>query len=371
MKPDFKIFVCGIFLLFYLNVDKNNAQILSDTASFKIIEKCIDDIYNCRFNEAKDKCALLNIDYPGHSAVRLLHGMIIYWENFPMLSKSSFEKIYLDDMHNAIRLSEKKGSQEDDAEYLLINLCARGMLLQYYSDIDNTSEIFSLAKSTYPHIRKAFKFTSAYYDFNFFAGLYNYYREAYPEAYPVYKAFAFIFPRGDKAEGIRQMQIAGQHSLVLKAESYSFLAWISANFERDFQEATNYSRMLYELYPENTEYLSEYVRNLLLTKQYNEAEKLINSRIKEINNPFFAGVFEIFYGILQEKEYHNNKLAQLFYEKGIAEISLYSSYANEYAAYAYYGLSRISEANGDKKSRKTYHKKADDLAVFKNIDFAN
>ena len=82
-------------------------------------------------------------------------------------------------------------------------------------------------------------------------------------------------------------------------------------------------------------------------------------------------MFEVFYGIVQEKEYHDNKLAQLFYEKGIRDISPFSSYGNEYAAYAYFGLSRISEVNGDKKSRKIYHKKADDLAVFKNIDFAN
>jgi hypothetical protein len=313
----------------------------------------------------------LNIKYPGHSAIRLLHGMIIYWENFPMLSKSSYEKVYLDDMENAIRLSEKKASPENEAEFLLINLCARGMLLQYYSDIDNTLETFPLAKSTYPHIRKAFRYTSVYYDFNFFTGLYNYYREAYPEAYPIYKSFAFIFPRGNKAEGIREMQIASNYSLLLKAESYSFLAWVSSSFEHDFQQATNYSKKLLELYPDNTEYLSEYIRNLLLTKQYEESENILNSRIKGINNPFFLGVFEIFYGILQEKEYHNNKLAQLLYEKGIKDISPFYSYGNEYAAYAYYGLSRISEINGDKKSRKTYRKKADDLAVFKNIDFAN
>ena len=371
MRPDFKICICGIFLLFFLNAGKNNAQILGDTASFKIIEKCIDDIYNFRFKEATENCALLNTKYPGNSVIWLLHGMIIYWENYPILSKSSYERVYLDDMHNAIRLSDMKGSPADEAEYLLINLCARGMLLQYYADIDNTSEIFPLAKSTYPHIRKAFKYNSSYYDFNFFTGLYNYYREAYPEAYPLYKAFAFLFPRGNKVEGIRQMEIASKHSLVLKAESYSFLAWVSANFEHDFHQATNYNKMLYELYPDNTVYLAEYVRNLLLIKQYGEAEKLINSCIKETNNPFFPGVFEIFCGILQEKAYHNNKLAQLLYEKGIRDISPFSSYGNEYAAYAYYGLSRISESNGDKKSRKNYHKKANDLAVFKKIDFGN
>jgi hypothetical protein len=259
MRPELKIFVCGIIFLFCLNINENNAQILRDTSSFKIIEKCIDDIYNFRFSEAKDKCTRLNLKYPGHSVIWLLNGMIIYWEHYPVLPKSSYEKDYIDDMRNAIRLSERKEYNEDEAEHLLINLCARGMLLQFYSDIDNTSEIFPLAKSTYPHIRKAFKYTSAYSDFNFFTGLYNYYREAYPEAYPIYKAFAFLFPRGNKAEGIREMQFASQYSLLLKAESYSFLSWISTSFEHDFQLAANYSSRLYELYPENSLYLMEYI----------------------------------------------------------------------------------------------------------------
>ena len=371
MKPYFKILIFFIILLSSINVDKSDAQILSDTSSFRVIEMCISDIYNFRFSDASDKCAKLNGQYPGHPAVRLIHGMIVYWQFYPLLPESPNEKIFLDDMNTAIRLSEKKERSGNETEYLLINLCSRGMLLQYYADIDKDSEIFPLAKSTYQHIRKAFKYSSAYYDFNFFTGLYNYYREAYPEAYPIYKAFAIFFPRGNKTEGIKEMQIASQHSLLLKAESYSFLAWISTSFEHDFSGATDYSRKLYDLYPDNTLYLAEYIKNLLLTKQYNEAEKLLHDMDKDNNGPFLLGVFEIFNGILQEKAYNDNKVAQKLYEQAIAEISPFASYGNEYAAYAYFGLSRICDATGDKKGRKAYHKKASDLAVFKNIDFGN
>jgi hypothetical protein len=97
----------------------------------------------------------------------------------------------------------------------------------------------------------------------------------------------------------------------------------------------------------------------------------LDSQEEQINSSFVHGVFEIFTGILQEKEYHNNRLAEKLYGDGITEISPFSSYGHEYIAYAYFGLSRISEAKGDKKGRKTYHKKAVDLAVFKNIDFSN
>jgi hypothetical protein len=371
MRRKFKILSFSLIFLFFLIAGKNNAQILRDTTSFRLTEKCIDDIYSFRFTEAKEKCRLLNLKYPGHPVIYLLDGLITYWKDYPLLPKSSSEKVYLYDMRTSIHLSDKKNAGEEEAEYLLINLCARGMLLQFYADIDEHSEVIPLATSTYPHIRQSFKYTSVYYDFYFFTGLYNYYREAYPEAYPVYKAFSFIFPRGNKADGIREMQIAGRRSILLKAESYSFLSWISTNFEHDYKTATHYSKVLYELYPENPEYLSGYIRNLLLMKQYEEAENLLNYRSKDVNLPFYLAVLEIFNGILQEKKYHDNNKAQQLYRKGIADFSAFSGYGNEYAAYAYFGLSRISESNGDKKSRKAYHKKAVDLAVFKNIDFDN
>jgi hypothetical protein len=55
--------------------------------------------------------------------------------------------------------------------------------------------------------------------------------------------------------------------------------------------------------------------------------------------------------------------------KGIKDISIFRSYGNEYAAYAYFGLSRISEINGDMANKKRYRDLALKLADFSNIDF--
>jgi hypothetical protein len=371
MKSGLKIFAICIVLRLSLNFNAVNAQILSDTASFNLIEKCVDNIYNFQFAEARELCNKINQKYPGHSGVYLLRGMITYWENYPLLPKSVAIKSYLDDMHLCIRLSEKKNNSSREAENLLINLCARGMLLLFYSENDFSSEVIPLATSTYPHIRRSFNFASAYYDFNFFTGLYNYYREAYPEEYPIYKTFVFLFPKGNRAEGLRELQTAGRCSLVLKAESYSFLSWIYTNFEQDYDLATLYSKMLYELYPDNAQYRTSYIKNLLLIKKYDEAEKLMNTTVPSIKNTFFLAKLRIFNGILQEKKYHNPDLAYTYYEKGVRDISSFQSYGNEYAAYAYFGLSRISDLKGDRNNKKFYQKKATELAVFENVDFSN
>jgi hypothetical protein len=239
----------------------------------------------------------------------------------------------------------------------------------FYSDNSLSLDIFPLATGTYPFIRKAFNFTSSYYDFYYFTGVFNYYREAFPEAYPIYEPLAMLFPKGDKIKGIRELQSAADSSIVLKAESLSVLTYIFIGFENDYQEATQYSGILFRDYPGNYEYKDEYIKDLLLTKQYDEAEKLINAEDSTAAGPFFSAQMTILKGILTEKRYHNRVKARYLYSQGINKLSLFGKYGNEFTAYAYFGLSRISEKEGDRHYRRLYRRLANDMADFKKIDF--
>jgi hypothetical protein len=248
-------------------------------------------------------------------------------------------------------------------------LCARGLLLLFYSDNDLNIELFPLATSTYKYIRRSFDYTSIYTDFYYFTGIYNYTREVYPETYPVYKPLAILFPKGDRLNGIKDLQKAAGNSVFLRAESLSYLSEIFIRFENNYQQATYYNKTLYELYPDNLNYKAEYIKNLLLIKRYDEAEKLIISSESKRNNQFYIAQLTIFKGILKEKKYHDNKTAQELYMEGVREITLFGNYGDEFAAYAYFGLSRISESNGDKNYTKLYRKLANELADLKKVNF--
>jgi len=87
-------------------------------------------------------------------------------------------------------------------------------------------------------------------------------------------------------------------------------------------------------------------------KRYNEAEKLMPASQESEGNNYFQAQFIILKGIFQEKRYHNNKLAQQYYNTGLRDISYLVSMGMNIAAYAYFGLSRISEDDGEKHTRK-------------------
>jgi len=365
----FKQFLIAFIFFFLLGNSHLSAQILKDSVSLKLVKEGIDNIYNLEFKKAGENLTKIQKAYPGHPVVYLLNGLKTYWENYPLITTSQARSSFENDLRKCIELTEKTAKQEDDYESLLANLAARGFLLLFYADNDLTMDVIPLAASTYPFIRRSFGYTSVLNDFLFFTGLYNYTREAYPEAYPVYKTVAFMFPKGDKVKGLKELQTAAKSSIFLKAESSLFLSGISISIENNYYQAYAYSKTLHEQYPANPGFLSLYLRNLFLIKKYDEAETVMKSTDDIKKNAFYRAQLSIFNGILYEKKYHDDKLSRQYYTEAVKSLSVFGHFGNEYSAYGYYGLSRISSRNGDDSYRKTYRKKADELADFKKVNF--
>lgn len=369
MPKRFKILTTCILLPILLGTSTTNAQLFQDSATLDLIKKDIECIYNMKFTNAREIYLKIKKSYPGHPVLLLLKGMQTYWEDYPLLSTTPAHVLFEADLRQCIRLSEKNRVPAYEAEYLLTNLCARGMLLQYYNENNLTLDVIPLVTSTYGNLRHAFDFTDTCTDLQYYTGVYNYYREAYPNAYPIYKPLVLLLPSGNIKVGLTELQNAATNGIVLRAESYFLLAGIYLNFENKYQQAIYYCRTLCRLYPDNVVYLAQYIKNLLLLKQYDEAEKLIITSLKETENKYFQAQLIIFQGILQEKKYHDNNLAEQYYHSGISKVSLFGAYGNECAAYAYFGLSRMSYTKNETSSGKQFREKAMELAVFKNINF--
>jgi hypothetical protein len=365
----FKNILKCIGLSLSLSLASVNAQILHDSTALSLVRQDVDYIYNLQFKNAREVYTKIIRLYPEHPIVYLLRGIITYWENFPMLHTSPSRPSFEEDMFQCIRLSETNKNPENEAEYLLANICARGMLLMFYDDNGLIMEVIPLTTSTYKQLRRAFDLNTACTDLYYFTGAYNYYREAYPRVHPVYKPFLSMFPSGNMALGIKELQKAFLNSVVLGAESGSLLASIYMNFENKYTESLYCCRRLYEQYPENESYRIMYIKGLLLMKNYSEAEKLFPVFDPSKKNRYFQAQIMILNGILQEKKYHDYKLAQQYYNTGIKNILSFGSYGDEFAAYAYFGLSRISDVAGETRARKVYRKEALKLADYKQINF--
>lgn len=360
-----------MFILLLSSSYSVNAQVLTDSTAIRIITRGMQNIYNLEFSEAGEAYNSLAAMYPGHPVLNLFKGMKIYWENFPMDPFSKARKSFESELKTCIEISDKSNYPGPgyEAEYLLANICARGLLLLYLSENDQSGEVIPLVTSSYRPLMNTFRFTSTCPDFYYFTGVYNYYREAYPIVYPVYKAVAFMFPKGNMDLGLKQLEDCGERSMALRAEAYVMLSWIRMNFEMNYLQALPYSQHLADQYPANPLYRIYLAKNLLLLKRYDEAGKLVFSARNGEDNPFYNAVMEVFRGLIEEKKFRNLSSAAGHYRQGIDDLARFGPYAYEYVGYAYLGLSRINETGGNIRESRSYHRKGTDLIDFKGITF--
>jgi len=346
-----------------------DAQIIRDTSAVNLIRKGITYIYNFQFDNAKKIQDSLLVLYPGHPVHYLYRGMMIYWQNFPLIPSSPARALFEEELHKCIKFTDNNSPPGYEAEYLLANLSARGLLLLFYADNGVSGEVIPLAAETYRPLMKSFRYTFECPDLYFFTGVYNYYRDAYPRVRPIYKAVAFLFPPGNMQLGLEQLEICGRKAMALQAEAYSIISWILIHFENDYQRSLPYCKILYEKYPDNVFYKSMYIKNLLLLKKYNEAEVILGTKSETDTNSYFRAQSYFFNGILLEKKYRNFVYAAKLYHEAIDAMQAYGEYGKEYHAYAYFGLSRLGLKEEEKHQRKTYRRKALELTDFKKITF--
>jgi hypothetical protein len=347
-----------------------SGQILNDSASVQLVKRCIDNIYNFRFSEANEILTGIKKTYPEHPVTYLINGMLTFWNNYPLTPASPNRQNYEEDLRRCITLCENYPDGKNDEEFLLANLCARGLLLLFYADNDLTKNVIPLAASTYKYLRRSFDFTNTHSDFYFFTGLYNYYREAYPEVHPIYKPLAAFFPKGDIENGLIELQTAANTSILLKAESSVFIFYIYQNFKQSFTDALTYIEILHNRYPLNEQYLADLIKCSLFVNNLNEAEALISSYSENTKGEYLTIQLTILQGVIQEKKYKNYRQAQEYYNEGLKKVEPFGAYADEIASVAYFGLSRIEGINGNKKEMEKLRKQGMDLTSLKSDPLA-
>jgi hypothetical protein len=349
---------------------KSGAQVLQDPDAYEKLKRGVVSIYNFEFEDAEEITKYLDKKYGNSSISFLFKGMEIYWREYPLIPGSKTAQQFEGNLHKAVEIAEARLKlNEHDPENLLAGLGSAGLLLLYYADNGLSGKVISMAPKTYQWVMKSFAFTHTYKDFYFITGLYNYYREAYANAHPIYKPAMVFFPHGNKRLGLQQLKIAADSAIFLRAESMSFLAGIYQNFEKQPAEAIIYSRKLKDTFNKNPQFRSEYIRDLLLIKKYGEAESLLNSYPYENMNSFFQAEIDILRGVIQEKRYKNVKSAEQLYWSGINKIEVYGQFGADYDAYGYFGLSRIYSQSGNNRAAKQYRKKAKELATFDHLNF--
>ncbi|MEQ9426881.1 MAG: hypothetical protein RJQ09_20830 [Cyclobacteriaceae bacterium] len=322
------------------------------------IKECFNHIYNSDTYEFGQAAEQLKKSLPNHPMNNLLAALSIYWSKYPLnLNGAEIEKLkkLLDESISKCHVLLEEEPDAFDIKY--IDMVSHSILALGHSREGQFFKAAGEAKKAYNYFKEGFKLMEEYPEFYFSSGLYSYYREKYPEIYPIYKTIIWVFKSGDKKEGLRLMKLAFDQSEFAKAEAAHYLSHILLRYEMKPIAALPYVRFLANEYPGNLFFLSNYIETNIFLERYNEAEKwLVN--LDESEHPYYRTAYAVFQGRVAESKYQYELAETLFNEAlAIAEGSI-NEETDNLKNLALCGLARLSLLNNNSEKAQEYYELA-------------
>lgn len=358
----------SLLILLFLSAPVLKAQQYSlpaDKEALELTEKITGLIYNNEHGLVQDQLKKLEQSVPeDHPVFPMLQALNLYWLEAPMHTGSPEFPAFKHFLQQTVKQSEIYLEREQDETLAnFLALSAHSLLTRFHADKGDYLAAIGEAKNAYSYMSEAFDLADSYQEFLFPVGLYNYYREKYPELHPVYKPFMFFFRSGDKQKGLRQLELAARQNIFTKPEAAVFLVQIYLYYENNPAAALRNIRKLQQEFPQNRLFRTQLAEAYLANGQYREAFTFIELLNQE-TDPFYKMAAQLFGALYQEKYAKDDNRAFTLYNEAIKTGKDLSYMANVYRSMAYAGLARSYDRRRQPKEAREAYKKALELAAF-------
>ncbi|WP_375448340.1 hypothetical protein [uncultured Fibrella sp.] len=355
--------VCTAVLL-HGRVLAQYSMINTNPAGWALLTAGLDQVYDNQFTAAEAAFARLEKLTPGHPAVDLMRGVRLFYQWFPARIDGKLKQRCLQQLELAAQKADDwqkaqtktNGSERPEAVFLYFT--AEAMLAKISHYEHETFAVIRHAKNAYPYIQKGKAFQQQYPDFYLSTGLYNFYRDVYPEIHPFYKTVAWVMAAGDKRLGMSQLQLATQKALFVRTEAILYLTHLLTDYENKPTSALPYLAQLIVHYPDNPYWRYKYAEALLSAHQVDSIPALI-AQLMAAPEPAYQQM-----GTLLKARYAL-ELGQRSTARTFAGEVVRSSVRDETVrAYAFQVLARVARQEGQEKQARQYYKQMLELAEY-------
>lgn len=237
------IFLSFILLIYSLSYSQSKDD---------IIFKGIDYTYSLKFDSAETMFnKIIQLD-PKDPTGYFFNTMMEWWKINLNREDESNDNKYFERVNKVIDLCDEKLDNNEDDDWVMFlkggTLGYRGFL---WSMRDNWLKAANDGREGLSLLQKSYEKNPNNKDVILGLGLYNYAVDYVLEAYPYLKALFFFFPKGNKQQGLIQLQQCAENGKYSKTEAKFVLAYLYITYEKNFLEAEKYSVKLYNQYPDN------------------------------------------------------------------------------------------------------------------------
>jgi hypothetical protein len=260
--------------------------LLKDPAFVTDVQQAIDLLYNLEFTAARQKLNSWKDARPEHPAWPFWEALELWWTILPDLENTATDELFIRRLEEADYRSDRLLRRDRrDVDALVIKALANGFLARLYSNRENWYKSLSHARVSLNVMFRIEQLEPDLHDLQFGLGNYNYFAAYLADEYPLVRPLAWMLPGGDRADGLRRLEIAADSSAFMIPESTYFLGHINLSYERRFDLALGYLTSLAERYPDNGYFRRLLVRAVVSTGDLSGAAALIDSTL---GDPSFA-----------------------------------------------------------------------------------
>lgn len=311
--------------------------------TYKLIEQALQHLYNTEIEEAARLAEHINQLAPGHPVYPMLRALAIRAAYFPIDTDSREFASMKEHLYETLEKSEDMLEEDkNQPEANFFALASYGLLAMYENQDSNYFKASGLAKEAYKYLKRGFELKEKYPEFYFSTGLYNYYREKYPELHPVYRPFTWFFKSGNMELGLEQMERSSRESVFMQAEALDYLTHIYLRYESKPDSSIKFARSLIEQYPENLHFITLYIDASIASEKFQGLNPYI-ARLRRNDRPYYKMLGELFMAMTLEKKENKWQASEEYYKKSLTTgKGLKSDKVENYRSYAYAGLARIA-----------------------------
>jgi tetratricopeptide (TPR) repeat protein len=347
------------FLIFTISVLNSVSQelILEDSILINRMNKTIDLIYNFEFDDAYLGIDTLEQQLGDHPALHLLRSMIFYWRDRPFKEDTDPFQEYQRELETAIELATSFQEKEDlyeEGEFYI--LAGYGLLTDFYNSIGQRMKAVGSAKKAYNSLKEGFELKEKFPDFYFSSGVYNYYREKFPELHPFYKTFLWVFVNGDMEMGLEQLKVASEEGVFTQREALIYLFHIYLRYENKPDLALPYSQTLVKRFPGNTRFKCLFIESMIYNNNDSISKDMIDSLINH-DDIFYQLAGNLFSGLISEKE-EKFEAARYYLRIALEKYEEMGREDGHYLSLIYTGMARLAVDQEDNDKARKYYKLA-------------
>ncbi|MEO8209165.1 MAG: hypothetical protein ABI840_01280 [bacterium] len=341
------------------------------------IQKGIDFIYHLKFDSARTEFHEVIKLEPQNPVGYFFDAIVDWWKINLNKENDSLDEKFFEKVEKVIEVAEnrlEKNEFDDNAMFY------KGGALGYRGLVKSFRESWLKAaedgREALNLLQEAYEINNNNKDVLFGIGLYNYFAEYVPEAYPVVKPLMLIFPKGDKIKGISQIKETSQNSRYAKNEAKYVLAYLNLIYEKNFIEAEMYSRMLTEEFPENPVFEKYLYNSYIGQGKWNEALEGWKKILLKIDSNQFGYSYR---NLQREANYYlalsltklNRILEAEPYIQKAEEITKLIDKENEaaYTAFIYLISGMLNDVKNNKSTANLYYDKVLSMKNFQNSHF--